>query len=307
MRIVIAGGTGFIGHSLASYLRTLGNDVVILSRRPQHQSEGIQTVVWDARSLGKWAECLDGADGLINLTGRSVDCVKSPDHCDEILRSRVESTRILAEAQATLGNPPPVWIQMSTAHIYGDPPVVWCTESASTGYGFAPDVGRAWEQTLFDYPIPGQRRTILRTSFVLGRDRGHGGGALPRLVWLARCGLGGRVGSGAQGFSWIHEVDLCRLFAASLGHEAWQGIVNATSPHPVSQLEFMRQIRGLTGSPFGLPASAWMVKLGARLVFGTDPDLALYGRYVVSERLDRLGFRFTFPQLRDALSDLLLD
>ena len=117
--------------------------MVILSRKPPKPNGPWKHVEWDARTLGEWSRELDGADGLVNLTGRSVDCIKTPDHCDEILRSRVESTRVLGKAFQVIASPPSVWVQMSTAHIYGDPPEVTCTEDSAFGYGLAPTVGRA--------------------------------------------------------------------------------------------------------------------------------------------------------------------
>jgi uncharacterized protein (TIGR01777 family) len=248
---------------------------------------------------------LDGAAGLVNLAGRSVDCIKTPDRQDEILRSRVEATRVLGEAMRTLESPPPVWVHMSTAHIYGDPPEVICDENSAFGYGFAPFVGMAWEKEFHAGILPSQRGVILRTSFVLGRDRGAGGGAFTKLKALARFGLGGKVGSGRQGISWIHETDLNRLFEQALTDPAMSGPYIASSPNPVSQQVFMRELRRGVGMPIGLPAFGWMVRIGAHRILRTDPDLALYGRYVVSKRLREERFEFSFPELRDALNDLL--
>jgi uncharacterized protein (TIGR01777 family) len=250
---------------------------------------------------------LDGAAGLVNLAGRSVDCIKTPDHQDEILRSRVEATRVLGLAMRSVESPPPVWVQMSTAHIYGDPPEAICTEDSPLGYGLAPFVGRAWEEEFRASVLPRQRAVILRTGFVLGRDRGAGGGALVRLGKLARLGLGGRVGSGRQGMSWIHELDMNRLFERALTQPTMQGIYIASAPHPVSQHEFVRALRRAVGMPIGLPTPAWMVRIGARWLLRTDPELALYGRYVVSKRLEDEQFEFHFPTLADALTDLLTD
>lgn len=306
-RVVVAGGSGFLGSSLATHLTNLGWSVVILSRNPARANGRWRQVHWDARSLGEWSRELDGAAGLVNLVGRSVDCMKSPDHQDEILRSRVEATRVLGHAIRTIDNPPPVWVQMSTAHIYGDPPQVTCTEESAFGYGLAPFVGRAWENEFSKGVLSTQRGVILRTSFVIGRNRGAGGGALARLLTLVRFGLGGTVGSGTQGMSWIHETDLNRLFERALTDHAMQGPFIASSPNPVSQREFMRTLRRVVGMPIGLPAFAWMVRIGAPLLMRTDPELALYGRYVVSKRLRDAGFTFTFqfPHLEEALFDLL--
>jgi uncharacterized protein (TIGR01777 family) len=297
-RVVIAGGTGFLGLSLARYLADLGYESVLLSRGAAPPGPWSHAV-WDARTVGDWAGHLDGAAALVNLAGRSVDCVKTADHCDEILRSRVESTLTLGRAADGVRNPPPVWVQMATAHRYGDPPESWCDEDAPFGYGFAPFVGAAWEGA-FDTAAPAAiRRVVLRTSFVLGR----GGGALPRLARLARWGLGGTVGSGTQGISWIHERDMNRLFERAITDDSMTGAYIATAPTPVSNAEFMRELRRAMRVRLGLPAKGWMVRLAAPLL-RTDPELALYGRYCVSRRLKEEGFNFEFPDLRSALTDL---
>ncbi|MBA2117024.1 epimerase [Bremerella alba] len=303
-RIVIAGGSGFLGLSLAQHLHENNFEVVILSRNTP-RSEGPWThVAWDGRSLGNWKSCLDGAYGMVNLAGRTVDCIKTPDHQDEILRSRVESTRVLGQALRAIDQPPPVWVQMGTAHIFGDPPEAICTEQSAIGVGLAPDVAMAWEEEFAKARLPSQRGIVLRTSFVVGRDRGAGGGALDRLSLLTRLGLGGRIGTGKQGFSWIHELDLNRLFQRALIQESMHGVYIASAPNPVSQIEFMRALREAMGIRFGLPAFAWMVRLGAPLLLRTDPNLALYGRYVRSDKLREEGFAFQFPDVGPALQDI---
>ena len=303
--IVITGGSGFLGISLATHLAEAGHEVVIVSRRPPKPSGPWRHVCWDGRTLGEWRRELEGASGLVNLAGRSVDCIKTPDHQDEILRSRVEATRTLGLAVRGIDAPPPVWVQMSTAHIYGDPPEATCTEDSPFGYGLAPFVGRAWEEEFQANVLPSQRAVVLRTSFVIGRDRGAGGGALTKLRFLARLGLAGRIGSGRQGMSWIHEADLNRLFERALTDPTMHGAYIASAPHPVSQQVFMRELRRAVGMPVGLPAFSWMVRLGAHCLLRTDPELVLFGRYVVSQRLREEHFEFQFPELRDALADLL--
>ena len=304
-RVVIAGGSGFLGLSLATHLTTSGWSVVILSRHPPRVEGPWQHINWDARTLSAWSRALDGAYGLVNLAGRSVDCIKSPDHQDEILRSRTEATRALGLAVRSVQAPPQVWVQMSTAHIYGDPPQLTCTEDSPFGYGFAPYVGRAWESEFEQNVLSTQRGVVLRTSFVIGRGRGAGGGALRRLLTLVRFGLGGTVASGTQGISWIHQTDLNRIFERALTNDLMRGAFIASSPNPVAQREFMRTLRRIVGMPIGLPTTSWMVRVGASLLMRTDPELALYGRYVVSKRLQEEGFEFRFPHLEDALRDLL--
>jgi NAD dependent epimerase/dehydratase family enzyme len=189
---------------------------------------------------------------------------------------------------------------MATAHRYGDPPEVVCDEDAAFGYGLAPFVGRAWEEAHARAAPAQMRQVVLRTSFVLGRR----GGALPRLEKLVRWGLGGKVGHGRQGISWIHEQDMNRLFARAIADDGMKGAYLATAPSPVSNATFMRELRRALRVPFGLPAASWMVRLAAPRVLRTDPELALHGRYCVSRRLREEGYEFLFPDLPSALRDL---
>ncbi|RMF70685.1 MAG: TIGR01777 family protein [Acidobacteria bacterium] len=299
-KVVIAGGTGFLGRHVAAHLAGLGHEVVVLARhRPAREPAG-RFVGWDARTLGPWVEELDGAAALINLAGRTVDCVKTPDHCDEILRSRVESTLVLGRALEQADDPPETWVQMSTAHIYGDPPETVCDEDSPTGYGLAPFVGRAWEDALAQAAPDAVRTVVLRTSFVLGHD----GGAVPRMVRLVRWGLGGTIGSGRQGISWIHVDDVARIIRRAIEDDTMRGTYVVSAPNPVSQAEFMRALRRALGMPIGLPAREWMVRLGAPLLMRTDPELVLYGRYVIPRRLLREGFEFRFAELEPALAEI---
>ncbi len=299
--VVIAGGTGFLGRSLAAFLTARGDHVTVLGRGAGRAGDPWRHVVWDARTVGPWADALYGADAIVNLAGRTVDCVKTPDHCDEILRSRVESTLVLGDALASRQVTPRVWVQMSTAHIYGDPPSLVCTEGSAPGYGLAPFVGQAWEAAFARACPSATRGVVLRTSFVLGR----GGGAFPTLRRLARVGLGGTAGHGRQGISWIHEHDMNRLFARAIDRDDVSGMYVATAPSPVSNAEFMRTLRRALRMPIGLPAPAGLIRLGAALVLRTDPELVLYGRYCVSTRLEQEGFTFEFPDVTSAIRDLV--
>ncbi|VAX40953.1 Cell division inhibitor [hydrothermal vent metagenome] len=299
-KIVIAGGTGFLGLNLARYLADFDCEVVLISRNPPAEQGPWQHYQWDGRTWDTWGDQLEGATALVNLAGRTVDCIKTAAHCDEILRSRVESTRLLGIALRKLKNPPTVWVQMSTAHRYGDPPKVICNEDSAFGYGLAPSVAQAWEDAYTKSVLPEMRQVILRTSFVLGRR----GGALPRLAKLTRWGLGGTVGSGEQGISWIHEHDMNLLFARAISDEQMQGAYLSTAPQPVSNREFMRGLRQALKIPIGLPAFRWMVYIGAPLIMNTDPELALFGRYCVSRRLQEEGFEFKFPDVTSALFDI---
>lgn len=308
VKVVIAGGSGFIGVSLAGHLCRAGASVIVLSRRDVGSLGECKSLRWDGRTVGEWCECLNDAAAVVNLAGRTVDCVKTPDHCDEILRSRVEATRVLGAACRVVERPPRVWVQMGTAHIYGDPPEARCDEGAPLGYGLAPHVGKAWEEEFARAVMPSQRGVVLRTSFVVGRRNAGGAGALGKLGLLARLGLGGVVGSGRQGMSWLHEADLNRIFERAITNPDMRGAYIASSPTPVSQREFARALRrcagGLGGMGIGLPTFEWMVRIGAPLLMRTDPELALYGRYVVPARLVAEGFAFQFSEIDAALVDL---
>ena len=191
----------------------------------------------------------------------------------------------------SIDSPPPVWVQMSTAHIYGDPPKSICTEESAFGYGLAPFVGRAWEEAFHASVLPSQRSVILRTSFVLGRNRGTGGGALDMLAILARLGLGGKVGNGTQGMSWIHETDMNRLFERGLTNSAMQGAYIASHLTPLLKRNSCENC----AAPSECPRAGLFLLDGANrcpIVVGTDPELVLYGRYVISKRLEEEGFEF---------------
>lgn len=306
--IILFGGSGFLGVSLALHLAAAGRSIVIITRNAPVIEGPWQYKHWDARTIGPWVRDLEDAAAIVNLAGRSVDCIKTPDNCDAILRSRVEATRTIAAAVREVRNPPKVWVQMSTAHIYGDPASAICDEDSALGFGLAPTVGKAWEEAAMYGALSSQRLVMLRTVFVIGRDRGVGGGALARLKKLARLGLGGQVGSGTQGFSWIHELDMNRIFERAINDDSMRGVYNACGPNPTSQKHFMQEVRKVSGGlgTLGIapPAPAWAVRLGAPLLMKTDPELALYGRYVVPKRLLKEGFEFRFASLAEALKDL---
>lgn len=300
-KIVIFGGTGFIGLSLANHLKNKGFNPVIIGRNKPDESVNYTFRKWNATSVGEWLEELVNCKAIVNLAGKTVDCIKTPDNCDLILRSRIDSTKTIGKALKMIENPPKVWVQMSTAHIYGDPPSQICTENSAFGYGLAPFVGKAWEEAFLDSLPKGMREVRLRTSFVVGKN----GGALKSLGRIVKLGVGGKSGNGKQGMSWIHEYDMNEIILQAITNESYKGAYIASSPNPVSNKEFMKVLRKEMKIPFGLPAPEFIIRLGAKLVFKTDPELAIYGRYVKSSRLDDEEFSFKFPHLREALKDLI--
>ncbi len=298
-RLIIAGGTGFLGRGLIRHLAGQFEEIVVLTRKSAGGEGPVRFVHWDAISPGDWYRELEGAAALVNLVGRTVDCRKTAENKSVILRSRVDSVNALAAAVQSCKTPPPVWIQSATAHIYGDTHDQILDESSPVGAGFAPQVGLAWEAAL--HAVPGTiRKVILRISFVLGKD----GGALRTLARLARFGLGGTVGNGGQYMSWIHEADLHRAIERALTDRAMQGIYVTTAPHPVTNQLFMQELRRAVHRPWAPPAPEPLVRLGA-LLLRTDPELALLGRRCIPTRLMEEGFLFDYPTLREAISDLI--
>ena len=302
-KIVITGGSGFLGKSLARHLSSKGYKVIIVSRHSPADPGPWTHKNWDGINNDDWSKELEGASAVVNLAGRSVDCRKTPKNCAEILDSRVNSVNALGEALEALSSPPKVWIQMSTAHIYGDPPTELCTEDSPLGEGLAPKVGEVWEKAYKEHAPNSVRQVILRTSFVIGNS----GGAFPKLKALAKYGLGGKAGDGKQGISWIHEKDMNELMQQCIEDNKYNGTYIATAPEPVSYATFMASLRRALRSPVGLPAPAWLIRLGAKLILRTDPELILLGRYCKSTRLEEEGFRFKFPDINEALEDLCLN
>ncbi len=301
-KLVIAGGSGFLGQSLLQELRGKYRQVVVLTRREPRGDGNVRFVHWDAKTPGAWCDALKGTDAVVNYVGRTVDCRKTAANKRAILESRVNSVMALAAAFEQIGHQPRVWVQSATAHIYGDTADEILDESSPIGTGFAPQVGVAWEAALakaMDH-LPTCRFVTLRISFVLGRD----GGALKTLARLARFGLGGTVGHGRQYMSWIHEADLNALVVRAITDERMSGMYIATAPEPRTNRDFMRLLRKTVRRPWVPPTPALFVRIGA-VFLRTDPELALLGRRIVPTRLMREGFTFEHPSLEDALKDLL--
>jgi hypothetical protein len=298
-RIIIAGGTGFIGQALAPVLIERRYDVVVLGRGAAHRSGGVQHLQWDGRTVGDWAQALDGAEAIVNLTGKSVNVRHTPENKAEILRSRVDSVRVLGDAIARCQNPPSTIVQASGIGFYGDTGDRAVDESAPVGSDFMADVCRQWEGALAELQLRATRKVVLRIGVVLGRD----GGALQLLEKLTRLFAGGAVGSGRQFMSWIHINDLVRMFVAAIDEPELIGAFNATAPEPVTNAEFMRELRRALHRPWSPPVPAPFARLGAWLM-GSEGDLALLSFRCLPRRFLDQRFAFHFPNLKTAMRDL---
>lgn len=345
LKIVLAGGTGFIGQYLASYFGK-NNEVVMLERAPGSSPKStlaypatntpphIRHCQWDGKTAeAGWINELDGADLLINLAGKSVNCRYTQANKKKILESRLQTTQVLATAIRACRKPPAVWMNASSATIYqnsqvpntesqgrisvlkkdnmpfsffdrirfGIKQLSWALSPGEWDpkLDFSVQVVQAWEAAFFAADTPKTRKLALRTAITLGR-----GSILHIYLQLVKYGLGGRQGNGRQLFSWVHIEDLARSIDWLWEQSALDGPVNISAPYPVTNRELMAELRKQTGRKWGLPAFPWMLELGAGLI-GTETELILKSRYVLPEKLESAGFRFQYPELNTALTNLL--
>ncbi|MCW3162547.1 TIGR01777 family oxidoreductase [Chryseobacterium oryctis] len=297
MKIIIAAGTGFLGKNLEKYFIEKGNQVFILTRNPKRENE----VYWDAKTLGDWKNLFENADVLINLTGKSVDCRYTEKNKKEIYSSRIDSTQILQKAIDNCVNPPKVWLNASSATIYIHSETHLNTEeNGIIGDDFSMNICKSWEKEFFEVENQKIRKVALRTSIVLGNN----GGAFPKLKMITKLGLGGKQGKGNQYISWIHIDDFCRAVEYVINNENTFGAINITAPNPLQNKDFMQILRKKMKIPFGLNAPVWQLEL-ASLFLKTETELLLKSRNVFPEKLIKNQFQFSYPNIEDALENLL--
>ena len=291
-KVVLAGGTGFIGKYLKEKFTELGYEVKIISRKSPH-------ITWGNKS--EIVEALENSEMLINLAGKSVNCRYNSKNREEILTSRIVTTEILGNSIIECQNPPPLWINSSTATIYRhaeDRPMT--EEQGEIGSGFSVDIAKAWESSFFAFQFPKTRQVALRIAIVLG----EGGGVMTPYKHLVRFGLGGVQGSGSQKFSWIHVEDLFNILLFLREKEAVSGVFNCSAPHPITNRELMGSLRKAMNRKIGLPSPKWMLEMGA-FIIRTETELILKSRWVIPERLEREGYEFKINNIEKALQQIL--
>lgn len=299
-RIVIAGGTGFLGSILTRYLSEK-YQITILTRGKTKIEGGIEYVHWDGRTLGTWKNILEGTDVVVNLNGKSVDCRYTEKNKQLIYSTRLESTTVIAQAIQTCVDPPKLWINASSATIYRHSLDKEMDEySGEFGSGFSVDVCQKWEAVFNSFTLPSTRKVILRTGIVFGKN----GGPLKPLLSLAGVGLGGKHGDGNQYFSWLHETDFAGIVSFIVDHPEMKGTYNVTVPSPNTNNEVMQALRKSVGVPFGIPMPKWLLEVGAILI-GTETELILKSRRVVPKRLLEAGYKFKFDRIEEAIDSLL--
>jgi uncharacterized protein len=308
MKIVIPGGSGQLGVVLSRAFQREGHEVVVLSRQPK--AAPWRVVAWDSRTIGDWSHEIDGSDVVINLAGRSVNCRYNARNRREILGSRGDSTNVVGQAIAQATSPPKVWLQAATATIYAHRFDTPNDEAAGIIGGSEPDlpetwrfsieVATAWERAVEESQVPETRKVILRSAMVMGLEPG---GVFNVLLGLVRKGLGGQAGDGKQYVSWIHENDFIEAIRWLIDRDDITGAVNLASPGPLPNGEFMRELRQAWGTKVGLPATRWMLEVGA-IFLKTETELILKSRRVIPGRLLQEGFQFQFPEWKEAARDL---
>ena len=297
-KIVIAGGSGFLGQELKRYFQKCGDSVVVLTRQKKEASD----CQWDGQTLGEWQSCLKGVDVLINLSGRTVDCRYNEVNKREIIESRQKSTAILGEAVNLIESPPKIWLNASTATIYAHSNGKRNDEdTGEIGQGFSVGVAEIWEKTFFDATVPETvRKVCMRMAIILAAE----GPFMQVMKKLVKLRLGGRQGSGEQQFSWMHIGDFIAAIEWLICHEDQKGIFNLAAPNPEKNKDVMASLREVCGVKMGLPAPELLVRIGA-FFMRTEAELPLKSRCVVPKRLLGSGFEFKYTQLSGALESLV--
>jgi len=300
-KIVLAGGNGYLGTVLASHFKLLADEIIILARKAAPADGNVKTVVWDGKTEGDWVEELNGADLLVNLCGKSVNCRYTDKNKQEIFDSRLLPTALLNKVVARMENPPRVWINSSSATIYRhaeDRPQDELT--GEIGEGFSVAVCKAWERKFFQTNTPNTRKIALRIGIVLGKESA----VFPPLHNLVKFGLGGKQGDGNQYVNWVYEQDVANIVEWLLQHPETDGVFNCVAPNAVKNKTLMDTIRAVCHMPLGLRAPKWLLAMGAVLI-GTETELILKSRWVYPKRLLDMGYRFEVTDIENAVKACL--
>ncbi|MCI5057622.1 MAG: TIGR01777 family oxidoreductase [Flavobacteriales bacterium] len=299
-KIVIAGGSGFIGKEIKKYFETLNYKVVILTTKKALCKNG-EYIYWDGVNMGAWAATLDGCHAVINLAGKSVNCRYNEQNRRAILTSRLRSTELIGEAIQNTQRPPKYWINASTATIYRHSEDMNMTErDGEIGDGFSVEVAKRWERAFFSFKFQNIKQIALRIAIVLGKE----GGVIPELEKIVKIGMGGTQGGGHQYISWIHIEDMMRIIEYVLTDNTKAIVINCAAPNAVTNKYFMQTLRYKMNRSFGITLPTWLLKIGA-LLKGTETELLLKSRRVYPQNLLVQGFKFNYPNVNQALESLI--
>ncbi len=300
MKVVIAGGTGFLGKELTQHFLNQQKEVIILTRGRSRVENDVKFVHWDARAFGEWCGAMENCDVLINLSGKSVDCRYTEKNKHEIIASRVNSTMVLSEFISLMDNPPKIWMNASTATIYRDSlDKRMDEENGEIGDDFSMTVAKKWEKAFFESEHQKTRKIALRTSLVLGKNEG----VYPVLRNLTKFRLAGKMGNGQQKFAWLHINDFLSIVDFVISKKSIYGPINCTSEQTITNKQFMTALRKSLQIKIGLPQPRWLLKIGAWFL-RTESELILKSRWVYPKRLIDNGFQFNYPEISFALKDI---
>lgn len=309
MRVILLGGSGLVGRALASDMAADGHDAVIVCRHPEHVARidpRIEVLGWDGRNAAGWGHLVDGADAVVNLAGETIGGRNLAEiflqrwgkaKKKRILESRVDAGRAVVEAIRAAQRKPATLLQMSAVGVYGPRADQDLDENASAGEDFLSRVCVEWERSTDPVEAMGVRRIVVRTGLVLSLR----GGLFPVILLPFRLFVGGPLGNGRQGFSWIHAEDHRRALRFLIENPQAKGVFNLTAPEPTSNAELGRQVARALHRPYWFPTPAFLM----RLALGEKATLVLDGQRVLPRRLLEAGFEFPHPSLAAALTDLL--
>lgn len=300
-KLIIAGGSGFLGNGLINYFEKDFEEIVILTRSSKNNFKNVRYVVWDAEHLGDWVKELEYADVIINMCGKSVDCRYTDTNKALIISSRVNSTNAIGKAIEQCQHPPGLWMNAASATIYKHSETEQMSEIKNEyGSGFSVEVCKAWEKAFYSFNSANTRKINLRITMVMGRT----GGVFPVLSNLVKKGLGGTMGNGRQMVSWIHIDDLCRMLRWLIENKGTNGNYNLAAPVPITNKDLMSLLRKAYGVSIGLPAFKWMLEIGA-FFLRTETELILKSRNVIPARAEKEGFEFLFRDMHTCVKDLI--
>jgi len=314
MKIILAGGTGFVGRAIGENLLSSGHEVFVLTRKVSTASiKKIKSVAWDAKTQGNWAACFDGADAVVNLTGENIAGARwSEDRKKRLLSSRVDATRAVVNAMQNARNRPPVLINASAVGFYGDVPDAVLTETSARGDGFLAETCEEWEAEAHKAELFGTRVVLARLGPVLGEKGGPSGkqdkacpsspgGMLSRMIFPFRFFIGAPLGTGRQWIPWIHLEDVAGIFLFMIERGDLEGAVNITSPEPVTMKTFCGALAKILRRPCGVPIPGFLLKM----MLGEMSAVVLSSQKVLPEKLISAGYRFRYRDISEALGSIL--
>ncbi|MXV37820.1 TIGR01777 family protein [Flavobacteriaceae bacterium Ap0902] len=294
-KLILSGGAGYLGGLIQDHFQK-DYEIYILTRSHKKSTQaGIHFMQWNGESVGEWTQVLENADLVINLAGKNINTRFTEENKKGILQSRIQTTEAIGQAIEACTNPPKMWLNASSVAVYKESKEYAKDEfSPTNGEDFLSEVSQKWEKAFYKYPNVDTKKAVFRITLILGD---HKGSAYQTLKKLVKVGGGGKAGDGEQIVSWLGEIDFVNALEFIIDNEL-EGPFNFGNPNPISNAELMKQLREKYNVPFGMPAPAFMIKIGANII-GTAPELILRSQNTQPKRLLEHGFKFTQTRICD--------